>query len=100
MSDVLAIYDGIKVIGKAKLPNDLIYRVEMMRQVIEETNTPEFFIEYVSREHIYDFKFGDSNCTTDHALAFTAFNQIVATIKANMEFAEVIMKQRQENGDS
>lgn len=72
----------------------------MMRHVDEQTNTPEFFIEYVSQDHVYDFTFGDSNSTKDQALAFTAFNQIVATIKANMEFAEVVMKQRQENGES
>ncbi|MFI7813065.1 hypothetical protein [Citrobacter werkmanii] len=96
---VLSIFDGIKVIGKANLPNALIYRVEMTRQVDEETNTPEFFIEYVSRDHIYDFTFGDLNCTNDQALAFAAFNQIVATIKANMEFAEMIMKHREEKDD-
>ncbi|HFV9915658.1 TPA: hypothetical protein ACIBH9_003329 [Salmonella enterica subsp. diarizonae serovar 61:l,v:z35] len=47
----------------------------------------------------YDLKFGDMRCTDDQTLAFTAYNQVVATIKANMEFAEVIMMQREEKDD-
>ncbi|MCX9019047.1 hypothetical protein NLN96_18800 [Citrobacter portucalensis] len=99
MSDFVAIFDGINVIGKAKLPDDLIHRVEMMRQIYEETGEPEFFITYQTQKHVYDLKFGNLICTDDQTLAFTAYNQVVATIKANMEFAEVIMKQRKELED-
>ncbi|EDC3150264.1 hypothetical protein KGN64_003352 [Salmonella enterica] len=99
MSDVVAIFDGSSVIGKAKLPDDLIHRVEMIRQIYEETGEPDFFISYMTPEHVCDLKFGDMRCTDDQTLAFTAYNQVVATIKANMEFAEAIMKQRQEKDD-
>ncbi|SUI39729.1 Uncharacterised protein [Salmonella enterica subsp. enterica] len=99
MSDVIAIFDGSSVIGKAKLPDDLIHRVEMMRQIDEESGKPDFFITNMNKEDIFDLKFGEMRCTDDQTLAFTAYNQVVATIKANMEFAETIMRLRQERGD-
>lgn len=48
MSDVIAIFDGSSVIGKAKLQDDLIHRVEMMRQIDEESGEPDFFIHYLN----------------------------------------------------
>ncbi|EHE3169017.1 hypothetical protein JND74_003761 [Salmonella enterica] len=99
MSDVIAIFDGSSVIGKAKLQDDLIHRVEMMRQIDEESGEPDFFIHYLNKEHVFNHQFGEMRCTDDQTLAFTAYSQVVATIKANMEFAETIMKQRQERGD-
>ncbi|EIR0277881.1 hypothetical protein LI811_002117 [Salmonella enterica] len=96
MSDCIALFVGSKSIESILQNENMIHTVELLREENADTGVPEFFINYQTSANWYNFRFSGEDCfTADQVLAFTAYNQIVATIKNNMDFAEIIRKERQ-----
>lgn len=85
MVQVIAKFDARDELIDA--PDDLIYSVAMLSR--KDANYDEVFsIDVYYNKGMFQYKFGDSNLTTNPAEAFTAYTQLLTTIEANIKFAK------------